>query len=380
MSCVSRLRRPTRQGGTNDARRDRRLCSSGVDLRSVWNDQSWTQKKCRGCGAPQPQDQDFELSPQQELISDEEELRRAKSGPDVHCGYCGARNSADAETCVQCGAPMAEGMARQAGEVLGAAQFEAMADVACPFCGAMNPGSATKCGSCGGSLTRPKPKPESRAVPLSVLAADGKSKKGLGIVAILGIVLACVIIVGAVAFLSQTSEQTGVVREVSWEQSIDIQELRPVTYDDWHDEIPSGVEMGTCTQKYRYASSEPVPGAKKVCGTAYVKDQGSGYGKVVQECEYEVYDEWCEYLVDEWKVVQTERAVGNDLNPVWPEVRVTSGQRDGERSESYKVVFLSNDKVYTYSTNNLDEFKQYESGSKWKLHVNKLGALTDIEK
>lgn len=335
------------------------------------------QKKCRSCGAPQPEEQDFELSPQQELISDEEELRRAKSGPDVHCAYCGARNPAEAETCVQCGAPMAEGAARQTGEVLGAAQFEAAADVACPFCGAMNPGNATKCGSCGGSLTRPQPK--SRAVPSSVPAKGATAKKGLGILAILGIVLACVIVVGAVVCLSQTSEQTGVVKEVNWEQSIDIQELRPVTYEDWQDEILSGAQMGTCEQKYRYTSSDPVPGAKKVCGTSYVKDQGSGYGEVVRECEYEVYDDWCKYTVDEWKVVHTERAAGSDVNPVWPEVRLGSGQRDGEKSGSYQVIFLSNDKMYKYSTD-LDMFKQLEPGSKWKLYVNKLGALTGIEK
>jgi len=337
------------------------------------------QKKCQGCGGPQPEEQDFELSPQQKLISDEEELSRAKSGPDVHCVYCGARNPADAETCVQCGAPMAEGTARQTGEVLGAAQLEAVADAACSFCGAMNPGNATKCGKCGGSLTRPQAKPKSRAASSAAPDKGMKAKKGLGIFAILGIILACVIVVGGIALLSQTSEQTGVVREVSWEQAIDILELRPASYEAWQDEISSKAQMGTCEQKYRYTSSEAVPGAKKVCGTSFVKDQGSGYGKVVQECSYEVHDDWCRYTVDEWKVVRTERTVGNDLNPVWPDVTLSAGQREGERSGSYRVIFLSNDKEYKYSSN-LDLFKELEPGSKWKLYVNKLGALTRIEK
>ena len=288
------------------------------------------QNKCQGCGAPQPEEQDFELPPQQKLIADEEELRRAKSGPDVHCAYCGARSPADAETCVQCGAPMGEGTARQTGEVLGASQTGAAADVACTFCGAINPGNATKCDSCGGSLTRPEAKPKSRAVFSSASAKARKAKKGLGVFAILGIVLACVILVGAIALLSQTSEQMGVVREVSWEQAIDIQELRPATYESWQDEVPSGAQMATCQQKFRHTSSEPVAGAKKICGTSYVKDQGSGFGKVVQECNYEVYDDWCKYVVDEWKVVHTEKTAGTDLNPVWPDVTLGASREKGK--------------------------------------------------
>jgi ribosomal protein L40E len=336
-------------------------------------------KTCQGCGAPQPEEQGFELPPQQELISDEEELRRAKLGPDVHCAYCGARNPADAETCVQCGAPLVEGVAREAGEVLGAAHFEAVADVPCPFCGAMNPGNATKCSACGASLTRTppqlQPKPQAARVPAGV----SKSKSGLGIAAIIGAILSCVALVAGIAYFSQTSAQTGVVKEVSWEHSTDILEMRPATHEDWRDEIPAGAEIAACSQKYRYTSDDPVPGAKKVCGTSYVKDQGSGYGKVVQECEYEVYDDWCKYVVDEWAVVDTLRSAGNDPNPVWPELNLGAGQREGERKGKYTAIFLSNDREYKYSPS-LDELRQLEPGSKWTLHVNKLGTLTGIGK
>ena len=58
---------------------------------------------------------------------------------------------------------------------------------------------------------------------------------------------------------------------------------------------------------------------------------------------------------------------------------LSAGQREGERSGSYRVIFLSNDKEYKYSSN-LELFNEQEPGSKWKLYVNKLGALTRIEK
>ena len=334
-------------------------------------------KSCQSCGAPQPEDQQFELPPQQELVSAEVEIKRAKVGPDIHCAYCGARNSADAEICVQCGAPLAEGTARAAGAVLGAAQTESVPDVACPSCGAKNPGTATKCRACGAALTRRSA--AERAAPRAVAGAAGPARKGLGIVAILAVVFACGLVIGGIVFLSQTSEQTGIVKSVAWEQTIDVLEQRPVTYEAWHDEVPSGAQPGSCVQKYRYSSEEPVPGAKEVCGTSYVKDQGSGYGKVVQECEYEVYEDWCRYTVNEWQVIRTARAMGSDLNPHWPELQLGSGQREGNRGEQYQITFLSNDKTYDYSTPDVDLFKRFVPDSKWKLHVNKLGSVTNVE-
>jgi len=329
-------------------------------------------KSCQSCGAPQPEDQQFELPPQQELLTDETEIKRATSGADIHCAYCGARNPADAQVCVQCGAPLAEGTARAAGAVLGAAQMEAVPDIDCPSCGAKNPGKATKCRACGASLTR-----QSAAQPAVVTTSA--ERKGLGIFAILAVVFACVLVIGGIVFLSQTSEQTGIVKSVAWEQTIDVQELRPVIREAWHDEVPSGAQPGSCVQKYRYTSENPVPGAKEVCGTSVVKDQGSGYGKVVQECKYEVYDDWCKYTVNEWQVIRTARATGADLNLYWPELQLSAGQREGERRAQYKITFLSNDKAYDYSTADVEFFKRCALDSKWKLHVNKLGAVTQVE-
>ena len=332
------------------------------------------EEKCQGCGAAQPEDQTFELPEQQELVKDGTELKRAMAGPDVHCGFCGARNPSDAKVCMQCGAPLSEGVSRQKKGVMGAAQLDVRPDVACPFCGAMNPAKSTKCKSCGGSLAGSKP-----TLP-AVSEQIGAGAKGLGAIAIVALVLACVAVIGGIVFISQTSEQTGIVKETRWEQSIAIEELGPVTHEDWYDEIPSGVQLGSCVDKYRYTSSNPVPGAKKVCGTAYVKDEGQGYGKMIQDCEYEVYDDWCEYTVNEWRVVRSEIAFGNELVPYWPAVMLGADQREGQKSGVYEVVFLSNDKTYTYQISDFDTFQQYKPGSQWKLTVSKLGAITNVER
>ncbi len=334
------------------------------------------EKKCQGCGAAQPEDQDFELPEQQELITTEAELSRAASGPDIHCGFCGARNPAEAKTCVQCGAPLSEGVARRKGAVLGAARLDARPDIACPFCGASNPAQATKCRNCGGSLAGSR---AAQAEPAVAAAQPGAGKRGLGAVAIVAIVLACVAAIGGIMFLSQTSEQAGVVQATKWEQSVAIEAWGPVAHEGWRDEVPAGAQLGGCLQKYRYTSSEPAPGARKVCGTAYVKDEGQGYGKLVQDCEYEVYDDWCQYTVNEWRVVRTERAAGNDLAPYWPQVVLGQSEREGGKAGTYQVVFLSNDKTYRYVLNDPEAFKKFQPGSKWKLSVNKLGVLTDVK-
>mgnify|MGYP005840861847 FL=1 len=334
------------------------------------------EKKCQGCGAAQPEDQAFELPEQQELITSEAELTRAATGPDIHCGFCGARNPSGGKNCVQCGAPLSEGVVRQKGAVLGAAQLDTRPDIVCPFCGAANPAKATKCKNCGGSLAG------SRAVQAEPAGASvrlGAGNKGVGATVAIAILLACVVAIGGILFLSQTSEQTGVVQATGWEQSVMIEAWGPVNYEDWRDQVPMGVQLGRCSEKYRYTSSEPVPGARKVCGTAYVKDEGQGYGKLVQDCEYEVYGDWCEYTVNEWHVVRTEKAAGNDIAPYWPQVELGQGEREGAKAGRYQVVFLSNDKTYSYVLDDAETFKRFEPGSKWKLSVNKLGALTSVD-
>ena len=333
------------------------------------------QKTCAGCGAPQPAEQNFELPSQEELVTDQKELEQAQAGPDIHCAYCGARNPASGKTCVQCGALLAEGTARHEGDVLGAAQFGPVPETKCPFCGAANPGNATKCGNCGGSLAQLKPKTD-------VPPPGGVVKRSAGIspLVIIAVVLACLVVAGGAFFVTRTHDQGGTVQATAWEQAVAVEAMRPVSHETWRDQVPPEARLGQCARKYRSMSSVPVPGAEKVCGTAYVKDKGSGYGKVVQNCEYKVYDDWCEYTVQEWQVVRTERATGGDLNPTWPDIRLLSDERPGARTQSYKCVFLSDDKRYDYGTNDLNLFQQCIVGSKWVVKVNNLGQITAIVK
>jgi ribosomal protein L40E len=70
---------------------------------------------CRGCGTAQPAGVKFEAPSATELVTDQAKIERAKAGPDIQCGFCNARNRADAKVCVQCGADLTAGKQREAG-------------------------------------------------------------------------------------------------------------------------------------------------------------------------------------------------------------------------------------------------------------------------
>jgi hypothetical protein len=197
---------------------------------------------------------------------------------------------------------------------------------------------------------------------------------------VLAVLLACCVLAAAFFFLSnRTTDTIGEVRGVNWQRAIAIEALVPVVREAWKDEIPAGKQAGQCTSRVHHTQPDPAPGAKEVCGTPYTVDQGSGFGKVVKQCLYEVSADWCKYDDVDWRVANTLTAQGSDLNPRWPDARPGSNQRLGSRQEQYQVTFTANDKTYTFSPPNGDEYVRFPPGSKWKLKVNTFGAITGVE-
>jgi ribosomal protein L40E len=331
------------------------------------------QKTCSGCGAAQPAGIAFEQAAEEKLVSDEAEIARAKAGPDVHCAYCGARNPAGTTICSQCGADLREGKARAAGTILGAHQTGPAPDVKCLSCGTMNPAAALKCLKCGASLAQPKPAPG---------AAPAVQRRGCGPFGYIAAGVGALLVLGVIAFLilsARTQDVTGIVQSLAWTRSVGVEQLGPVSHNDWRDQVPSGAVLGTCTQKVRRTQDSPAPNAEKVCGTPYTVDKGSGYGEVKQDCKYQVKDDWCEYTVKEWKAIEPVKLTGTDMNPRWPEVQLNADQREGQRQESYKIIFDADGRDYTYSTGDAAEFAKCQVGSRWILKVNTFGVVNAIE-
>ncbi len=298
-------------------------------------------KSCTGCGAPQPDDVEFLQVDEEKFnfIKDEALIRMAKAGPDIHCPFCGTRNPSTAKLCSKCGGELGlGGKARATG-----GKVRKIAEAKKP------------------------PVPESPAKPKKKI---GRSAVILGVIGTLAIIAACIVLI---VVLTKTDDIKAVVTDVEWERSIAIEMYTTVTESDWWDEIPTDAEILSCSEKYRYTSEEFEPNSTEVCGEEEVEDTGTGVGEVVQVCVYEVYDDYCEYTVMAWVVVDTVTESGDDLAPFWPSINLAGDQREGERDEQYTIAFAGDGETYTFATSDVSLFILAEPGSEWLLSVSALG-------
>jgi DNA-directed RNA polymerase subunit RPC12/RpoP len=335
------------------------------------------EKTCVSCGAPQPPDVKFELAQTQQATQDEELKKIAEAGPDIHCPFCGTRNPSTAKVCSQCGADLKEGLRREAGQVVGAYQPKEVRQVPCSNCGSLNPETALKCAQCGAPTGLAAAQP---TAPATATPAARPSWLPLAIGAAL--VLLCIFaIVGFVMLASPKESQQGVVQGIEWQTVVNVEGLQPVNHQDWQDEIPSGAQLGDCADRVRTVQSvEPISGKyDKVCGTPYTVDTGSGVGKVVQDCQFEVYAPYCEYTVQEWQVVDRLTQSGNDFSPAWAQPQLASGERLGSRNATFAVVFETDKGQIVYPVGSLEEFEQFQMGSMWVLTFNGFGQIVSVE-
>ncbi len=328
-------------------------------------------KKCSNCGSPQPEDVKFEQAAQETLIADEQLIERAKSGPDVHCPFCGTRNPAGTKTCANCMGDLTDATAREKGKVVGKHRKEAAPDIACPYCATMNPANAHTCSNCNGNLHEPtQPKPAAQPAP---------QKRKLGVIGIIGtvaVIAACIFIF---SLFFRTDDVSGRVSSVEWTRSVAIEGLVPVERGAFLDEIPSDIAVYGCREELHHVQDDPAPNAEKICGTPYTVDTGTGIGEVVQDCQYRVYAEYCSFTVDEWQQVDMATERGTNLTPIWPQPQLTADQRLGGEQEQFEVVFESDGRRYVYTTNSPSQFAQFEMGSEWILQVNQLGGVVAVE-
>jgi len=337
-------------------------------------------KTCENCGAPQPENVQFNLPSEQKLVTDEKAVKAAQAGADIHCGFCGTRNPATAETCSQCGGDLKEGKAREAGRIMQAPPPSPKV-VKCDNCGTENPSSNSVCSNCGSPLPKPFEQPQGKLAQAAVIAPQAKS--GLSPAApltgkkpsrapwvIAAAVLGCLAIlcVGAlVLFVFPTSSVQATVTDVYWQTSVPVQEIRSVNYSNERGSPPSDAYNVSC-----YDDSQ------EVCEQRTI-DQGNGYSEVVEECHTET-QQYCSYTVDEWTTIQTYSLDGNNLQPVYDDPSLASDQRIGDASEKLTITFSTDDGGHeTYSPSTVSEFQQFAIGSTWTLNINLAGGILSVE-
>ncbi len=331
-------------------------------------------KVCANCGAPQPKDVKFEQAAEDKKVTDQEGLEMAQAGPDIHCPFCGTRNPGNAVKCSRCGGDLTEGERREAGQVLGAQQTKPAADVICDYCGTANPAANTKCKNCGSPLRKAAPQPAAVPAP----APAKMNPAFLIIAAIVGLVIC-----GALAFFvfrgTQTETNVARVRDVNWTRSIVVLGLAPVSRSAWADQLPQDADINQCVERERERSAFPTENSQEICGTPYIVDEGTGFGEMVQDCEYIVYDDYCEYTTIQLQPVGVIDETGSDLNPFWPQTRLEQDQQLGDRRETYQITFEVDGESVIYETTNAAEFAQFQPGSQWELEISGFGDIVDIQ-
>ncbi|MFZ3071014.1 MAG: hypothetical protein WA110_07840, partial [Anaerolineaceae bacterium] len=202
-----------------------------------------------------------------------------------------------------------------------------------------------------------------------------------GVIIALVLVVLVVCVMGGI-FLSkmtQTDQISASVSAVEWERRVLLEAYQEVSDSDWASSIPQDASVSSCTQQYRYDSDTPKPNSVEVCGEPYTIDTGTGIGQVVQDCVYQVYEDYCSYTIMSWTVIDTLTTSGSDLTPAWPSASLTESQRFGSQEESYAIYFTSGDNTYTYTTSDSDLYSQAQRGSLWNLEVNQYGSVASAQ-
>lgn len=327
-------------------------------------------KTCENCGAPQPENVQFELPSEGKYVTEEAALEAAKAGADIHCGFCGTRNPATAETCSQCGADLKEGKSREAGRIMQAPPpSQEPKLITCDNCGTENAASNAVCSKCGSPLPRLVPPAPALQAPAGMGAGQRTASKPTNWLLVGGILAAvaicCVAIAALFLFPSRSTQAT--VVDVYWQTSVPVQEIRAVDYNNQPGSPPSEAYNLSCRDESR-----------DVCEQRTI-DRGNGYSEVVEECRTET-QQYCSYTVDEWTTIQTYTLDGNDLYPLYDDPSLSSGQRLGDETEDLTVTFMTEDGgQQTYSPDSVAEFQQFTVGSTWTLKMNALGGVVGVE-
>lgn len=341
------------------------------------------EKFCGGCGSPRGPEVKFYLPEDARVVEDAAEQERARSGPDWTCQFCGGDNKGWNGFCTGCGSGKDATQARQVVQHAGEA-----------------PRTAAEAQAAAAPRPEPAPPPAKGSGWLKwVLGCLG----GCGTLVVLITLLAM--------FMGMTHEERLQVAGAHWERTIPVEQLGMVQESAWRDEVPAGarkvserkevrshrkVQTGTETRT-RTVSKEVSDGTERVkVGT---RDMGNGYFEDVYEDrpktrtvseqetyqepvyrEEPVYDTKVTYEVEKWREVRKAQASGDDTSPTWPDPRLASNEREGKRTETYRLQLKDEKGVErAYTPKSAEEFASFRIGSSYRAKVDRMGNVDEIQ-
>jgi hypothetical protein len=338
-------------------------------------------KVCPNCAKSRPEGTTFYLPAEAETVEDEKLKELARLGPDWICEFCSSSNPANLDVCRHCNAPRESVSPQQ---------------VVKEFA----PGAAPK----SGDMTIPDPHEKYRQPK----EPAPKKARPRWLLPAIGIILLFACLFAAFSIFSGDELDVSIQR-MQWERSVVVEELQTVTEEGW--DLPGGariisqqeeireydqVIVGYETKQRQVSERVQVGERTYVCGQ---RDLGNGFFEDI-ECTEPVYEtqqrtETYEeplyeqvpvyatkyvYEVERWSPVRTERVTGNDQQAYWPELRLGPNQREGERQESYQIVFGNDGGERFTLTFPLEEWLSFESRGSYKLRVNGMGQAIGVDR
>lgn len=342
--------------------------------------------ECQTCRSPKEADEkdivpDASSAP---AVKDAELLRLANQGANWVCEFCGGQVRNEHGKCVKnCGAPKAEApkpipVPASPSRAPAASQFYSPSDYAAPRATASPP-------------TKP-----ARTWGKPVLWG------ALGCAALGGIVWLCV-------FLFASHPENARVSGISWryEQSLYQRETRHG--EGWG--TPFGAFNTSCEKRQHgtkdcnpYKCNPHSESYKCNCKTVeygchdVCVDQKNGFSKCHEACsereecstcsrtvydtcheQCPVYDDWCSYDYYEWKHVTTQVTAGTSHDEHWGTLKADGPTQRVDPSEKYTVSFVRDPDSWTYSPRSLGDFKRFDTGTTWKILVNRVGSVEPVQ-
>lgn len=155
-----------------------------------------------------------------------------------------------------------------------------------------------------------------------------------------------------ISYLSTSKETPVILIEQKWERQIKIEDFRVVKDDDWCSDMPSDAYNIHSRQEIRsYREVEDGMSCQMV-----TQSNGDGTSSLKQVCEQKyrktpVYENYCSYSIDRWRLMDVLTAQGTDKNPTWPSTdhlifnqsNILGNIRLGDKSEHYTSIFESHD-------------------------------------
>jgi hypothetical protein len=319
------------------------------------------------------------------VVAEGQQLKQAQLGADWVCQYCASSNRADRMACQHCGA-VREGSSPQQQ----VQQFKA--------------GEAPRSGDMDlEAMARPMTQ---AAVPVSGLSKLLQKKTLLGVGGVVGLLFLCICLCGGF-FLFGEKEVEVTAAEISWQRTIQVEAYRTVVEEDWS--VPAGgrtisqreeihhydsVLVGYETRQREVSEQVQVGSRTYVCGQ---RDLGNGYFEDIECTEpvyetryrtetyeepiYEqvpVYQTKYSYEIEKWVVDRTEEAAGADHQTNWPAVTLAENEREGQRTEAYRVVFVDEEGKSYEMTFAEGEWLGFERGGRYRLKVTRLGEPVEV--